>query len=451
VAILGIAAFAIVAGPASRRHAFAWSVVSLALIAVALQVPRAQYLHQGAFLNLWQVNQWVDPTRPYTEGFWMQTRNQPGSPLSCEPALDQEVSVVLVVVESLSAYHSKLFSGLHDYTPNLDRLAKEGTYFSRFDANEYSTQGALIALLTGDVPYPPAGSFISTMAFSDVDGDFHRWLRTEGYHTYFFTSGDLSVGQRDKWLRAIGIEYAEGAEHPFYKGMPRASFGAADDAALVDRFLAWHANERKAGPFMATMLTVETHPPFVSARTGRMDEAESFREVDRQIGRLAATLKSRGFFDRGLMIIMGDHRAMTPIPPVEQLRFGASAAARVPAVVLGKSGLARGESLARMQQTDLIPSLRYLIGEKSCRTDLQGRFLGSKPDPARYVVHADPIRRNQIGFVEGDSEYRLVLDGDDTRWSAAPPRIADADRLRNEVNHERMSRMVELHSAVAGR
>jgi lipoteichoic acid synthase len=440
-------AIALVAGAPSRAHAIGWLTLAAILLAFAVQAPRAQYLHQVAVNNLWQVNRWIDPTRPYSDAFWQQTRLTPGQALACEPGLDKEVSVVVVVVESLSAYHSKLFSGLHDYTPNLDRLAREGTYFSDFNANEFSTQGGLIALLTGYVPLPPAGSFISTMAYTDVDGDFHRWLRTVGYQTAFFTSGDLAVGMRDRWLRAIGIEQAEGAEHRFYDGMKRGSFGAADDVALVDRFLQWHATERRKGPFMATVLTVATHPPFYSAQTGRMDEAAAFGEVDRQVARLAATLRSRGFFDNGLMLVVGDHRAMTPIPVAEQMRFGSSAEARVVALALGKTGLPRGDWPAQLQQTDLIPSLRHLIGDHSCRNEWQGRLFGDKPSAARYLVRVDPERRNQVVFEEGDAEYRLELDGDDTRWTLPPPRIQDADRLRNEVNRERMARMSELRQA----
>lgn len=447
VAVPIAAIIAIVAGPANRGLALCWSVVAAALIAIGTLIPQAQYIHQIAFMNLWQVNREVDPTRAYSEAFWQRARQQPAHPASCEAGAGQENSVIVVAVESLSAYHSKLFSGLNDYTPNLDRLARQGTWFSHFYANGFSTEGGLIALLTGHVPIPTAGRFGSTMAFTEVEGDFHRWLKTKGFHTAFFTTGQLTMGRRGDWLRAIGIEYAEGAAHPFYDAMPRASFGAADDPALVDRFLQWHASERGKGPFMATVLTVATHPPFVSARTGRMDEATAIREIDRQLGRLVSTLESRGFFDQGLMLIVGDHRAMTPIPEPEQKLFGASASARVPAIALGRTGLAPGEWRANLQQTDLIPSLRHLIGDSACRNDWQGRFFGDKPSAARYVVHTDPLRRNQVVFFEGNSDYRLVLDGDDTRWSTPPPQLQDADRLREQVNRERMSRMVEFRAA----
>jgi hypothetical protein len=438
---------ALMAGPARGRAGLRWAVLAAILAAGGLVTPQAQYLHQVATRNLLQVNFEVDPSRAYSAGFWRENHGQATYAAACETGLDQDYNVVVVVVESLSAYHSKLFSGLHDYTPGLDRLARRGTWFSNFHANGFSTEGGLIALLTGEVPIPTAGRFGSVMAFTQVEDDFHRWLASNGYHTAFFTSGDLAVGGRDKWLSAIGIGYAEGADSEFYSGMKRGSFGAADDAALVDRFLQWQRAQRGQGPYMATLLTVATHPPFYSPATGRSDEAESFREADRQIARLADTLESRRFFEDGILLIVGDHRAMTPIPAAEQARLGPSAPMRVPAVVLGKTGLPRGEWAANLQQTDLIPSLRHVIDEYSCRSDWQGRFLGKDAAPARYVVHADPMRRNQVVVIEGPSQYRLLLDGDDTRWRIGPNRIADANLLRERVNRERMERMAEFHDA----
>jgi phosphoglycerol transferase MdoB-like AlkP superfamily enzyme len=389
------------------------------------------------------VNLEVDPSRAYSAAAWKRTLSKPGLPSRCEAGLAQEISVILLVVESLSSYHSKLFSGLNDYTPMLDRIARENTYLPRFHANGFSTEGGLIALLTGRAPIPTAGRRGSTMAFTEVDGDFHRWLKQKGYRTAFFTTGQLSFGDRNRWLPAIGVEYAEGAEHPFYDGMPRGPFKAASDAALFDRFLQWHAKERGRRPFMATILTVGTHPPFLSS-AGRSDEAERFRETDRQIARFAAQLEARDFFAGGVMVIVGDHRAMTPILEEERKRLGDSAAMRVPAVILGRNAPPRGEWLGNAQQTDLLPSLRHVISDRSCRTEWQGRFLGDAPKAARYVVHPDPMRRNQLAVVEGAAHFTLLLDGDDTRWLEPPPSGQDAERLRDQVNRERMARMSEF-------
>jgi hypothetical protein len=442
---LTAAAAGISSGPAKPASALGWGIAAGLLLVLATRVNQVEYIHDLAFKNLFQVNLEVDPSRAYSVANWERARGAPGLPLECEPGLAHGVSVILLVVESLSAYHSKLFSGLNDYTPQLDRIARHNTYLTHFRANGFSTESGLIALLTGRVPLPTAGRFGSTMAFTEVDGDFHRWLRQKGYRTAFFTTGPLSFGERDRWLPAIGIEHAEGAEQPFYAGMPRGPFNAAGDAALYDRFLQWLAQEGQSRPFMATLLTVATHPPYISD-TGQPDEAERFREADRQIARFVALLEARGFFANGVLVIVGDHRAMTPIPDEEQERLGETAAMRIPAVVAGSGGTPRGEWLANAQQTDLIPSLRHVISERSCRNEWQGRFLGESPQAPRYVLLPDPMRRNRVTVVENAAEFTLLLDGDDTRWLASPPRPEDADRLRRQVNLERMARMAEFRA-----
>jgi hypothetical protein len=451
-AALALAAAAFLARPSRRWGAASWAIATGAMLAAAHATPQAVYLHQTAFRNVWQVNERADPSRAYTVAFWNRERNRPRLPATCEPGRAAPLSVVLVVVESLSAYHSALFSGLHDYTPKLDALARRGTWFPEFFANGYSTEGGLIALLTGHVPIPTAGRFGSVMAFTDVVDDFHRRLAARGYDVAFFTGGKLSFGKRDEWLRAIGIPHAEGAESPYYRGMARGSFDAPEDKALVDRFLQWHSERRGDAPFMATVLTVETHAPFYSPATRRSDEGAAVREVDAQLARLAAELERRGFFAHGVLLIVGDHRAMTPIPQAELERLGPSASARIVAIALGATGLPRGRQDGRFQQADLIPSLEYLLSDRSCRTPGQGRFLGPDPQPARWVVRADPLRRNQLDVSDASAEHHILLDGDDTRWLDAPSDGVEARRILGEVNRERMSRMVELRSAAtAGR
>jgi hypothetical protein len=437
--------------PARTTRRFAWPLVAVLLALAWAFVPQAHYIHNEAFRNLWQVNRDQDPSRAYSRAFWQRADKMPPREVHCEPGRQDSVSVVLVVVESLSSYHSQLFSGLRDLTPNLDRIARGGAYFKNFYANGYSTETGLISLLTGHLPIPTAGLSGGVMAFTDVQGDFHRWLASRGYETAFFTSGEIGVGERDRWLRAIGIQHAEGAEAAFYNGLARGSFGAAEDAALIGRFLEWDAGRGQGRPFMATVLTVATHPPFYSPASGRQDEGASFREVDRQLARLAVTLEERGFFDHGVMVVVGDHRAMTPIPAEEFDRLGPSAPVRVPALAIGRTGLSPGEYDEPVQQTDLIPSLRHLIANESCRTTWQGQFLGGPVESPGYLVHDDPLQRNVVVLEDANREYRILLDGDDTRWVETPPSKPVANAVLAEVNRERMSRMKGLDASPPGR
>jgi hypothetical protein len=441
VASVLVAGWAIATGPASRGAAAAFAILAGAIAVASFAMPRAEYIHYAAALNLWQVNVEVDPTKAYGEEFARKIRALPPPPASCEVGGAEQRSVILLVVESLSSYHSKLFSGLNDFTPQIDALAGRNAYFTRFHANGFSTETGLIALLTGHTPLPTSGRLGGVMPFTRVEGDLHRWLASQGYRTAFFTTGDLGFGERVRWLPAIGIQYAEGAKHPFYDGMPRGPFGAASDRALFDRFLQWHAAEGGKSRFMATILTVATHPPYVHGGT---EEAAKFREVDAEVGRFAAELDQRGFFREGVLVIVGDHRGMTPLPPSERERMGASAEMRVPLVVVGDDRVPKGGSDALLQQADLVPSLRYMLGAEVCRTEWQGRFLGGPAAEPRYVVYADPFRRNQVTVLEGSQRYRLVLDGDRTHWIDPPKDAAQAERLLARVNAERIARMAEF-------
>jgi lipoteichoic acid synthase len=443
VATSGFTAAAILSGPAHPVGAGAWGVVCGAVLLASSGVHQPSYVHPDALRNLVQVNLDGDPSRPYGSNTWLTLQKRPQRELKCEGGVDRDLPVILLVVESLSSYHSKLFSGLADDTPNLDRLARANAYFPQFNANGFSTEGGLIALLTGHVPLPTAGSNGSVLAFTDVQGDFHRELAHEGYLTAFFTTGDLRFGQRAEWLRRVGIQRAEGAEHRFYNGMSRGPFGAANDAALYDRFLRWLDAERPSGPFMATLLTVQTHPPYL-AGDGGSEESARFREADRQVGRFVQALEARGYFREGLLLIVGDHRAMTPLEQAEEALMRPGAPMRVPLVAIGNGAPARGAYPGRFQQVDLIPSLTWLIGDRACRAPWQGRFLGDPPTAARYAIEPDPQQRNQVAVLEGAAEYRLLLDGDDTRWIHAPPSATQASQLLDHVNRERISRMAEF-------
>jgi len=441
LAAIAAAGVAVAAGPPSRRASAALALAAGVIAVAALQVPRAGYIHYPATLNVWQVNAELDPSRAYSEEFARKARARAAPAASCEPGLARRRSVIVLVVESLSAYHSRLFSGLNDFTPQIDELARRNAYFPRFLANGYSTDTGLIPLLTGSVPLATSGRMGGAIAFTTVYEDFHRRLAREGYRMLFFTTGDLGFSGRERWLSAIGIGYAEGAAHPFYAGMERGPFDAASDRALFDRFLQWHAAEGAKGPFMATVLTVATHPPYIH---GRGEEGAKFRETDRQVGRFAEELRKRGFFRDGVMVVLGDHRGMTPLPPAERERMGRSAEMRVPLVVVGDESVPAGASEAMVQQADLLPSLAHLLEAQSCRTDWQGRFLGGPAVPPRYVLYGDPFKRNQVVVVEGERHYRLVLDGDDTRWIDPPADPAAAEELLARVNAERIARMSEF-------
>ena len=378
------------------------------------------YLNRPSYENIIAINERDGMARAYGEATLSKLARTPPPPMACEDGLATPRPVIVLAVESLSLHHSALFSGLNDWTPRMDALAREGTWFPDFLANGFSTEGGLAAMLTGEAPVSTLERG-GVMVLTRVHGDLYRKLDERGVPRRFFTTGDLGFGQRSRWLPAIGIGEAEGAEHPAYDGLPRGPFRAASDEALFARVLAWYDGERAPGPFLATVLTVGMHPPYRGRVDGHDGEAGAVRATDEAVAGFIGALRERGFFDEGVLVVLGDHRAMVPVSRAEYARYGDASMVRVPAFVLGASGLPRGELRGDFQQVDLSPSLAWLLGERSCRTPFQGRMLGPAPTPARVAVLADPSRFDQVRVRHAGREHVLVLDGDDSRWRDDAP------------------------------
>ena len=436
--------FALLPTPPERARwpaGVAAAVAGLAML-VGFRTPPLDYTDTAFLGNVVAIQSIDSGLRHHSKAMARRIRALPEPAPRCEalPAVAAPQSIIVVVLESWSLHHSALFSGLDDATPRLDAWAQRGRWFPDFVANSYSTEAALIAILNGRVPIPSHRSW-GALAFSDVDADFHRGLATRGWHTRFATTGALHFGERAAVMTQIGIDAVEGSEHPAYVDMPRGPFEAASDRALVDRFLAWFDHERPPGPFMATLLTVGTHPPFVDTDHTDPDEAgeaAALRRMDREVDRLLEALDARGVLETGTVVVLGDHRAMTPIRADEARRFGESSASRVPAFVLGVGATPGGAVPGPYQQTDLLPSLRALIDDRDCRTSWQGRMLGPVPRPADVVVYAHPRLRNELRVMQNGGTYRLRLDGDDTGWVGEAP--TDGDAILDEVMRQRLSR-----------
>lgn len=451
VVAIGVLVLALLPRP-SRPRLSAYCLVSAALFALLglWQPPTMQYIHNELLLNLLAANLNLGVDKPYSAAFEKKIAEEyvPPQPL-CEAGQALHPNVVIVAVESLSTHHSQLFGGFRDLTPRLDAIARAHTYFPDFIANGFTTDGGLIAMITGQSPVPQIGRYQSADAFAGFDdphGALPDIVHAQGYTAHFFTTGDLGFLDKSKWLRSLHFDSWEGAEQPFYEGWKRRHFNAAEDKALYLRFLQWlDARKDNAAPYLAFVLTVSTHPPFINPQTDQPDEPGAFRYADAQLGMLYDELQKRGFFHNGILLVSGDHRSMSPLWAQEQQRFGASALARTPFVVATELSIARGAIAARFSQTDIVPSIADLTGTQNCRTSAQGLFLRAQPQAPQFITHVGGDRRNDVDVYFGQQQATIALDGDATRWIGPRPenwrQIYDGillDRMRRGAVNENM-------------
>ncbi|HMM56455.1 MAG: LTA synthase family protein [Xanthomonadales bacterium PRO7] len=422
--------------PKRSRTLFVLAAIS-ALFAFTSQRMPLRYVHEEYVGNVMEVNLPPGRAREFSPDYAQkQLRLDETVPQTCDAGSRSGRNIVIVITESLSAYQSALLGGPRDWLPRLDAIARENHYFTHFYANGFTTDGGEIAILTGRSPLiPPGHDWYSLKAFGAGTDTLPGIAGRAGYEAAHFTTESLSFLDQGTWLREFGFDHVEGSENQYYAKLPRGQFGAAEDAALFGRFEQWLEQRRDPRPFLAVLLTVSGHPPFVNPRTSRIDPPGTFHYVDDQLADFHDALAKRGFFDNGILLITGDHHSMTPIEREEYAKFGERSFARIPLIVAGAVDMPKVVD-APFQQSDFPASLAHIMGVDYCRTPFSGIFLDPKPQPPRYVVQARGDDRNRVDVYYDDRVASYMQNGDASGWAGAPP--PQADMVAAWINSQRM-------------
>lgn len=415
-------------------------VVLVALLGASSIAPRDDGdLYGWVYQNWISLNTRNSLFAPYSPAFADSVRAAGGLEPSCPPAggsgddPSRRPDVLVVLLESFS-------SGFH--LPELDRVSRHGLRFDRFLANGFTTEHGLIAILGGRLPVFPADvdarSLAGYMAFSGFHGpgpSLPACAAALGYHTEFLTSGDLSFTAKGDWLRSIGFARVEGHDSPHYDGLPRGMFGAVRDSVLYDRTLHRLAELSASGePFLLVVEGVDSHGPYRAA--GGVHGA--LARADADLGRLYDRLRARGFLADGLLVLASDHRAQVPLTPGERERFGAEAAARVPAVLVG-AGIEPGRDSLPRHQLDVLPTVLHHVTGRAPRADGPERAASMlEPPPTRCIPWLNAGRRDEVVALCPAGVVRVRLDGDDTRALSGEP-TAEVEALIGAIHRARLA------------
>ena len=375
---------------------------------------------------------------PYTPTFKIAALERGQTDTTCRQSLGERPNIILIVVESLSMYHSQLFSGMNNWTPRLDEASKNGRRFSNFVANGVTTEQGLISLLTGEPPIEKGSERAKTIfqQFNDPKRTVPRMLNAMQYQTAFLTTGNLGFLGKGNWLSNIGFSFIEGHDAHYYDGMKRFQFDAASDDALYDRSLEKIAQmqDSSKNPIFMMLETVTTHAPYVDPNSGSISQELAVRYADQALGDFINTLKTQGFFDNGYVMITGDHRAMTPASPDELTAYGDRAYATTPFSIIGKQTNGAFEA-AGFSQSDLLPSLQHWVGVGThCFASDQGIFLPTAIKAPACIFTRRSYAQNNLYAQCASDDYTIVLDGDDTHFQgkhpATPSLMDDVHALR---------------------
>ena len=402
---------------------------------------REPYVNRWAVDNVFAANLVSASRNPYSTTYVEALAARPRSfrTVSADaPTAPRQPNVIVLLMESWSSWHSRAFGGFHDWTPQLDAAAQRGLRFENFHAIGFSTDKGLMGILAGEPLWAPFIHWYRSTPFQTMWGVEHTLpalFNGNGYYAAFLTAGPLDLYDKGLWLGDLGFAYVEGREHPYYANQPRFAFGSAPDRALYERAEQWRATAPE--PWLLVLETVTTHQPYRDPDTGQKSLELAMRYADREFGAYLTALDRDAFFESGVLLVISDHRSMTPIPAEEFARFGLGAWSRVPMFAIGGGFTPGSVDRGAYSQSHLVPSMEWWLTGSARLGPLESIMFPPKPPAAgrseACALHLRGNERGKVNVICDAGEGVVQLDGDRTRF--IEPGALPAD-LRDELLRE---------------
>lgn len=217
-------------------------------------------------------------------------------------------NVVIILMESMSASLMQTFGQTERLTPTLDSLYQHSLAFYRFYSAGIHTNHGITATLC---------SFPALMMRNLMKGTVtpHRSgiasvLHEEGYHNLFFMTHESQYDNMNAFLRTNGYDEVY-AQEDYPAEEVANSFGVPDKFLFSYALPVINRTAATGKPFMATLLTISNHPPYVippsMPTVTKEPETQIVEYADRCIGEFLAQAKGQPWYDNTIFVILADH------------------------------------------------------------------------------------------------------------------------------------------------
>src|SRR6266852_5654551 len=217
-------------------------------------------------------------------------------------------NVVLITIDTVRPDHLGCYGYKFIETPYLDALAAAGVRFTNAYTPVPITLPAHSVMLTGTYPMRTGMHDFSGNRLNASQPTLATLLHAKGYTTGAVL-GSAVLDSRFGLNRGFDFYY----DHFDFSRLDERNIDAMmrPGNEVVNHALSWlEVNRRK--PFLLWVHLYDAHHPYnppspyrEKYRTHLYDGGIAF--VDAQVGRLVASLKAKGIYDRTLIVVAGDH------------------------------------------------------------------------------------------------------------------------------------------------
>ena len=231
---------------------------------------------------------------------WYDTRS-----VGCDTLLNtQQPNIIIILLEGCGGEFTEI-GGRTDITPNLNRLAQEGVYFTNCYGNTWRTDRGTVCTWSG-YPSFPTMSVMKMPSKTRRLPNIAKTLRQErGYETSYLYGGDINFTNMRSYLISGGFQTLVWKKDYSREEQNSGQWGVRDDITcqtLLD--MARKAQE----PFLIGYSTLSSHEPWdVPLQKFEDEKLNAFAYLDECIGTFVENLRQTSLWDRTLVVLLPDH------------------------------------------------------------------------------------------------------------------------------------------------
>ena len=225
--------------------------------------------------------------------------------IDCDTLLNtQTPNIIIILLEGCGGEFTEI-GGRTDITPNLNKLAKEGIYFTNCYGNSWRTDRGTVCALSG-YPSFPTMSVMKIPSKSRSLPNIARTLQQQrGYNTSYLYGGDINFTNMRSYLISGGFENLTWMKDYSAEEQKTAQWGVRDDITFKTLY---QMTTKAEQPFLIGFSTLSSHVPWDVPIHHFDDEIiNSFYYLDQCVGDFINKLRKSATWKNTLVIMLPDH------------------------------------------------------------------------------------------------------------------------------------------------
>jgi phosphoglycerol transferase MdoB-like AlkP superfamily enzyme len=337
------------------------------------------------------------------------------------PQPEARHNVVIVVLESMSAEFMTGRGSRDNLTPNLDRLAGQGLFFTNLYANGTRTVRGLEAIALSTPPTPPV-AVLKRPHNENLFTIGTPFIR-RGYETSFFYGGHSYFDNMEHFFGGNGFTVIDRSDLSSDEITFSSAWGVCDEDTYRHVVREADASYKRGQKFFSLIMTTSNHKPFtypdgkidIPSGQGRLG---GVKYADFAVGEFIKNASGRPWFNDTIFVFVADHCTRSGGKseiPVENYH--------IPCIFYAPKIIRPSTIDWLTSQIDIAPTLFDLLNWQYTSSFVGRSIFKTKPEEGRAFIS----NHLTLGYLKGDVLVVLEPGGKVSTYSVDPVSRAEKE------------------------